>query len=169
MTTEAAIQELEELRGIALNGDNLAPYKRRIKALYLQVCGKPLRECNCKNVLKDAIYEIYSLLRHKIKSSDKIMENSRLVMGVVIFWGGTHYTNKNLTDDIARQFLAKFPQRKDWFEKLPPAEAPKAVDAVAGEMPAKDTKTLSKVSNLLVIQLHQKRKKRRQNANRRRI
>ena len=51
------------------------------------------------------------------------MAKAKLVMGVVVFWGGTHYTNKNLTDDVARQFLAKFPQRKDWFQTLPSASA----------------------------------------------
>lgn len=59
------------------------------------------------------------------------MAQARLVMGVVVFCGGKHYTNKNLTDEVARLFLEKFPQRKDWFEVLPP----KAVEAKAAEMP----------------------------------
>lgn len=55
------------------------------------------------------------------------MAQARLVMGVVVFYGGKHYTNKNLTDDVARAFLEKFPQRKDWFEVLPPADIQKEV------------------------------------------
>ena len=56
------------------------------------------------------------------------MAKAKLVMGVVVFWGGTHYTNKNLTDDVARQFLTKFPQRKDWFQILPPDEVAEVAD-----------------------------------------
>lgn len=51
------------------------------------------------------------------------MAKARLVNGVVLQVGGTHYTNANLTDEVARAFLSAFPMRKDWFAELPPAEA----------------------------------------------
>lgn len=61
------------------------------------------------------------------------MAQARLVMGVVLKWENNHYTNRNLTDDVARAFLEKFPQRKDWFEALPSATTAKSVVAEAEE------------------------------------
>lgn len=52
------------------------------------------------------------------------MAKARLVNGVVLQVGGVHYTNANLTDEVARTFLSAFPMRKDWFAVLPPAEVP---------------------------------------------
>ena len=46
-----------------------------------------------------------------------------LVRGVLIYHEGVQYTNDNLTDEVARAFLAQFPQREDWFEVLPDVEA----------------------------------------------
>ena len=127
---DIANKELDEMRVIVEMGGDLAPYKQRIEKLYLQVCGKHLRKCKCKNVLKDAFIEIYSQLRRNkvLTTKNGNMAKAKLVMGVVVFWGGTHYTNKNLTDDVARQFLAKFPQRKDWFQILPPDEVVEVAD-----------------------------------------
>ena len=59
--------------------------------------------------------------------------NAKLVRGVVLQHNGNHYTNANLTDDVAREFLAKFPNRKDWFEVLPSATTAKEVVAEVAE------------------------------------
>lgn len=137
MTSEEANIELEQLRGIANEGGDLAPHKQRIEALYWEVCRKHLRKCKCKNVLQDALFEIYSRLRLNKNTKSENMAQARLVMGVVLFVGGTHYTNKNLTDEVARTFLEKFPHRKDWFEVLPSATTEKAVVAEVADMPEK--------------------------------
>ena len=134
MTSEEANIELEVLRGIADSGESLAPYRERIEALYFAVFGRHLRKCKCKNVLKDALIEIYTRLRIVTPNKKyKIMAqaHARLVKGVVVFHEGIHYTNANLTDDVARAFLEKFPMRKDWFEVLPSATTDKAVVAEA--------------------------------------
>lgn len=68
------------------------------------------------------------------------MSKARLVNGVVIRVGGTHYTNANLTDEIARQFLEVFPMRKDWFAVLPSATTAKEVTAEVAEMPSNEPK-----------------------------
>ena len=134
MTSEEAIQKLEELRGIADKGESLAPYKGRIDELYWNVCGKHLRKCNCKNVLKDALLEIYAkLMYHKKTNTTMAQSHAKLVMGVVLKWENNHYTNANLTDEVAREFLEKFPQRKDWFEVLPNATTGKEVVAEVTE------------------------------------
>lgn len=138
MTSEEANIELEQLRGIADNGGDLAPHKQRIEGLYWEICRKHLRHCKCKNVLQDALIEIYSRLRrNKITIKNRNMAQARLVKGVVVFFEGNHYTNANLTDDVARAFLEKFPQRKDWFEVLPSATTAKAVVAEAEEAESK--------------------------------
>ena len=50
---------------------------------------------------------------------DEYKSTARLVNGVVLQHNGNHYTNANLTDEVARDFLAKYPQRVDWFAVLP--------------------------------------------------
>ena len=141
MTSEEAIQKLEELRGIADKGESLAPYRERIEALYFAVCGKHLRRCKCKNVLKDALLEIYAKLMYNKKTNTTMAQShAKLVMGVVLKWENNHYTNANLTDEVAREFLAKFPQRKDWFEILPSATTDKQVVAEVAEEPSTEEK-----------------------------
>ena len=62
---------------------------------------------------------------------------ARLVRGVVLQLNNSHYTNANLTDDVAREFLARFPMRKDWFESLPSATTAKEVVAEVAYTPEK--------------------------------
>lgn len=128
MTLEGAKIELERLRGIASNGGDLAQHKREIAELYYLTTGKALRECRCKNVLTDALAEIYAKLKTITKM--QIERKAKMVCGVVLQWQGNHYTNANITDDVARAFLAQFPERKDWFEILP--------EDAEGKTPAKD-------------------------------
>ena len=64
------------------------------------------------------------------------MTQSRLVNGVVLQWKGNHYTNNNLTDEVAREFLAAHPQRKDWFAELPSASTAKGVTAEVANEPS---------------------------------
>lgn len=64
------------------------------------------------------------------------MAQARLVRGVVLQWKGNHYTNANLTDEVAREFLTAFPMRKDWFEILPSATTDKQVVAEVANEPS---------------------------------
>ena len=122
MTDQEAQAELMILRGLASSGNDLALVKERIDRLYWEVCRKHLRTCRCRDKYKDALFEIYAKLRYNNKNNTT-MAKARLVNGVVLQVGGTHYTNANLTDEVARAFLSAFPMRKDWFAELP-AEAP---------------------------------------------
>lgn len=47
---------------------------------------------------------------------------TRMRRGILIHWQGKHYTSLNITDEVARDYLAKFPQNKHYFEVLPPAK-----------------------------------------------
>lgn len=136
MTEQEAQAELMILRGLASSGNDLALVKERIDRLYWAVCRKHLRKCNCKDKYKDALLEIYAKLTYHQKTNTT-MAQAKLVRGVVLQWHGNHYTNSNLTDEVAREFLASFPQRKDWFEILPSATTAKAVSAEVAKMPKK--------------------------------
>lgn len=135
MTEHEAQAELMILRGLADSGGDLALVKERIDRLYWAVCRKHLRTCKCKNVEKDALLEIYAKLMYHKKTNTK-MAQARLVRGVILQWKGAHYTNSNLTDEVARDFLASFPQRKDWFEILPSASTDKQVVAEVADEPS---------------------------------
>ena len=138
MTEHEAQAELMILRGLAEGGGDLALVKERIDRLYWAVCRKHLRKCNCKDKYKDALLEIYSkLMYHQKTNTTMAQAQAKLVNGVVLQWHGNHYTNSNLTDEVAREFLASFPQRKDWFEILPSATTAKAVSAEVAKMPKK--------------------------------
>lgn len=143
MTEQEAQAELMILRGLASSGNDLALVKERIDRLYWAVCRKHLRTCKCKDKYKDALLEIYAKLTYH-KKTNTTMAQARLVNGVVLQWKGNHYTNTNLTDEVAREFLASFPQRKDWFEVLPSATTAKAVSAEVAEMPKKPAEDIGK-------------------------
>ena len=142
MTHEQALNELNELRGLADTGTDLAIYDKRVRELYWAVCHKTLRKCKCRDKYKDALIEIYIKLNKS--NMNTINAKARLVNGVVLFWNGKHYSNNNITDDVARAFLAKFPQRKNWFADLPPAPEQKAVEAVVAEKTENDAEIVSK-------------------------
>lgn len=151
-TLEEAQAELSELRGLADTGQSLAVVKERIARLYLDVCRKQLRKCKCKNVLEDALAEIYATIQKYKRNMDTYTAKARLVNGVVLHVGAKVYTNANLTDEVARQFLAQFPQRKDWFTSLPDDEAAKAepvaevVEAAPSPTPKKSKKSKKRKS-----------------------
>jgi hypothetical protein len=135
MTEQEAQAELMILRGLASSGNDLALVKERIDRLYWEVCRKHLRTCKCKDKYKDALMEIYAKLMYH-KKTNTTMAQARLVNGVVLQWKGAHYTNSNLTDEVAREFLVAFPMRKDWFAELPSATTEKAVVAEVTEEPS---------------------------------
>ena len=121
MTIEEAQAELTKLRGYAETG-SLASHEGEVDALYWEVCRKRVRKCNCKDRFNDALIEIYRKINQlTIKQSSNMAVHGKatLVRGVLIYHNGIHYTNDNLTDEVARAFLAQFPQREDWFEVLP--------------------------------------------------
>ena len=142
MTEHEAQAELMILRGLAASGNDLALVKERIDRLYWAVCRKHLRPCRCKDKYKDALMEIYAkLMYHKKTNTTMAQGKAKLVNGVVLQWKGNHYTNSNLTDEVAREFLVAFPQRKDWFAELPSATTEKAVVAEVADEPSNEVKT----------------------------
>lgn len=142
MTIEDAKKELELL--LRWENTTSAEFSQRVRALYSFVTGKELRKCKCKDILSDALIEINSRL-YPIKFKKNMEKgDARLVRGVVLQIDSNHYTNANITDEVAREFLKRFPQRKDWFEVLPSATTEKEVVAEVAETPKKDDNVPSK-------------------------
>lgn len=145
MTIDQALDEFKRLRGLAKNGQPLELMRKDIASLYVAVMHKSLRNCRCKNILQDAMLEIYAKLQQSNKM--EINAKARLVAGVVLQWESKHYTNANLNDEVARAFLAKYPQRKNWFAVLPSATSSKEVVAevaeTSAEMPPKEAESES--------------------------
>lgn len=138
MTTEQAKAELSHLRVLADGGETPSNFRARLEALYWAVCRKTLRKCNCKDVIPDALAEIYFKL--KTINDNDMATKARLVNGVVLQLKGNHYTNANITDKVAREFLAEFPQRKDWFATLPAEEKDSEANTPKAEVGDKPSK-----------------------------
>lgn len=97
-----------------------------IEQAYRAVFGRAIRDCNCPNRHRDAVIELRIFIKNHAT-----MEKStyKLKAGVVIQPSGTSevYTNDNLTDEIAEQFLKERPGARGLF-----AVAPEPGDAVKG-------------------------------------
>lgn len=148
MTEQEAQAELMILRGLASSGNDLALVSERIDRLYFAVCGKHLRKCRCKDKYRDALLEIYAKMMYHKKTNTKMANTkARLVNGVVLQWKGNHYTNANLTDKVAKEFLETFPKRSDWFAELPePQESVVDTPEIAQETAQEDTKAVKGVT-----------------------
>lgn len=153
MTYEAAVRMAEELKG---RFD--APFspldKCNIEQLYYEVLAKVFKPTSCQQCYHDAVIEINCYLRKNKRMKDKC--NYRLRAGVIImcpaFRGGAIFTNDNLTDEVAREYLAKFPQEAEMFQQLPEADStPQEAETPAEEetpseeeKPAKNRKQSTK-------------------------
>ena len=99
-----------------------APYspadRELIKELYQSVLGKTLRNTGCQNCYHDAVIELHLHIKRAT-----MKETAQLKAGAVIccpaFHNGTIFTNENITDDIAREYLAQFPERAHLFAAFP--------------------------------------------------
>lgn len=117
MTYEEAMKLSSELMG-RINSlsqeDN-----RTIEKLYKESLKKEVRKCNCKDKHRDALIETFTYL----KRNKKMKEKSKFVLkpGAVIqvFGNPRVYTNENLTDDIAKEYLTNNPGLRTMFSVIP--------------------------------------------------
>ena len=100
----------------------------------------PLVVEGCKNVEKDALLEIYAKLKYHHKTN-KTMAQAKLVNGVVLKWQGNHYTNANLTDEVAEAYLKMHPEARKKFERVPQEHKSKAVEALIQDAEAETAAT----------------------------
>lgn len=102
-----------------------APYndsdKELVARLYFDVLGKVFKPTTCQTCYHDAAIEIYCYL--KTNKSMRKKCNYRLRAGFIIacpdFYNGKIFTNENLTDKVAKEYLEKYPNMEDYFQKLP--------------------------------------------------
>lgn len=146
MTYSDALSVLEEAQGCLSHDGSLVSYEGVIRQLYFQVFRRTLRQCNCKDILTDALIELKVYFKHH--QTIPAMAKYQLKNGALIFVKGQHYTNANLTDEVAKAYLNEFPQRASLFAVIPsepePEPAPEVVEEVAEEKPIKKSKKSKK-------------------------
>ena len=93
--------------------------KAVIETLYAQICGKRVRNSGCKDCWRDAYIETMVQLKKLGQMPKK--PNYVLKAGVVLQVPGINkfYTLNNCPDEVAENYLAKFPQYINQFETYP--------------------------------------------------
>lgn len=132
MGIDDAMTILEALKA-HLKGAFSAAEKEQIESLHPVVMGRPFRRTSCNDCYRDAVILMYNQIK---KNGTMIGElKYRLRAGYLIhsplFHGGKVYSNANLTDDVAREFLEMFPMAASNFDKIP--EEPTKKKAVKNE------------------------------------
>lgn len=99
----------------------LTHYETKVYDFYYQVFGAEPEKCGCKKI--DKLNDMYIVSSMYIKKNKDInMNTAKLKRGVLL--NSTKfenkYTNANLTDDIAREYLELYPENVHLFEVLPP-------------------------------------------------
>lgn len=117
-----ALNLFKRLSGVAFLDAIPESAKSDIEKLYRYCFGKPLRSCNCKSIHSDALIELTLFF----KKTGTMKDNRKYMLkrGVVIQMPGTTdvFTRDNITDDVSKAYLEKYPQRAKLFEKLPKTE-----------------------------------------------
>lgn len=105
------------------NGTQILP---NLEELYRKFLGREIPLCKCKNRLHDATIELYIYIKKNYKTMDKITTRTAQLKSGCVLRNVPNYkgffTNANLTDEVARAFLAKYPNKDIYFAVLPPEE-----------------------------------------------
>lgn len=145
MTRTEALDRVNELKG-HLDSDALFDFRDDINALSLAVLGHKVKRCNCRNRYADALITIYKKLKNNEPMKSEI--TTRMRRGFLIRWKGKHYTCHNITDEVAREYLAEFPQSAKMFEVLPPAvDEPQEKAAISADNSADAQETDETITN----------------------
>lgn len=156
MTYQEALDRVEELRGHG-NAPFSIEQKRLIAQMYPEILGKPFRRTACQRCYHDAVIEMAVKLRKEQKMREKCDYHMRA--GFIIRCGdfddGEIYTNANLTNDVAKRYLERFPQKRAMFDRIPEETAETPAEAVK-----EPTKQVVKPSGEKAVKTPAKRKKR---------
>lgn len=123
MTYEEATAKVEELKA-RFDSPFDATDKAVIETLYFEVTRKRFVPTTCQQCYHDALIEIYLKLK-KEKAMPKTC-NYAMKAGFIIscpdFYHGKIFTNENLTDKVAHEYLTKYPHMESYFQKIPSDE-----------------------------------------------
>lgn len=156
MTYKEATAKVEELKA-RFDSPFDATDKAVIETLYFEVTRKRFVPTTCQQCYHDALIEIYLKLK-KEKAMPKTC-NYAMKAGFIIscpdFYHGKIFTNENLTDKVAHEYLTKYPHMESYFQKIPsdelienkqppadsenkqpPADSDSGADDTAGKDPA---------------------------------
>ena len=120
MTYKEAVEACNDLR-TRFDRPFASVDKATIEQLYREVLDKEFRPTNCNQCYHDALIEVYLYLKKEKKMKEKC--KYRLRAGFIIscpnFMGGRIFSNDNLTDNVAAEYLKMFPQNEYMFQRLP--------------------------------------------------
>ena len=123
MTYKEATAKVEELKA-RFDSPFDATDKAVIETLYFEVTRKRFVPTTCQQCYHDALIEIYLKLK-KEKAMPKTC-NYAMKAGFIIscpdFYHGKIFTNENLTDKVAHEYLTKYPHMESYFQKIPSDE-----------------------------------------------
>ena len=150
MTVTLDNMEHLPLSAATAEGDSVftAGQKAWIEAAYLEVFGRSVRRCNCRNRFADAAIEI----KTRLKDMDS---RYHMKAGMLLWIGPDAYTRKTVTDAIAEGWFRSLPEGCDrqavwqrYFGDSPkPETAPTCAaepDAESKPKPKKTTKKTTK-------------------------
>lgn len=118
MSVDEAVARIAELRG-RVNSGLSSMEKAEVARLYGEVLGKEFKPTSCRDCYRDACIEMELYLR----KNGAMKEKSRYVLlnGAIIreFGTGVVYSNANLTDKVAEDWLRKYPGQIRMFAAYP--------------------------------------------------
>lgn len=125
MTYQEAKAKVEKLQGKS-DASFTNAEKREIETLYFEVLRKTFVHTSCQQCYHDAVIEMLCYLRKYRKLKTKC--NYRMKAGFIIscpdFYGGKIFTNENLTDKVAKEYLDRYPKQETMFSEIPEPELP---------------------------------------------
>lgn len=138
MTYEEALILSNELKG-RFDHPFTPSDKITIERLYQDVLNKRMRRTNCQQCYHDALIEIYLYLKNNKTMAQKSKYTMRagFIIKSPMFHDGKIFTNTNLTDEVAEEYIAMFPNKAHLFDVT---EEPKKVE----ETPTEEEKPVEK-------------------------
>lgn len=118
MTYNDALELVSELRTRFDSGFSSSD-KSNIELLYRKVLRKDFVKTSCNDCYRDAVIEIYSYLKKEGKMKNKCDYSLKNGVLLQVFGSNEMYTNANLTNEAAENFLRKNPQGENLFAHLP--------------------------------------------------
>lgn len=127
MTHDEALARANELRGRSNSSPFNSQEKRSIEELHREVIGYDMKPTTCHNCYNDALILIILRLKKTTamaKDRQYTLRNGFIIHSP-IFHQGAIYTNANLTDEVAKEYLERFPANITMFSKMPREAKPK--------------------------------------------